>query len=56
MIYNSAGQLLKTISADCDATSWSGRVSKDELGSAGIYHYIVLAKGQKIKTGQIICQ
>jgi hypothetical protein len=55
-IYNTNGQQVKLMNVDCNTTSWSGRVNKDELGSAGIYYYSVIESGKKIKTGQILCQ
>lgn len=55
LIFNSKGQQVKSIHADTDTSSWSGRVTKEELGSSGIYFYSLITKGKRIKSGQIIC-
>jgi hypothetical protein len=55
-ISDTGGRLIKTINIESNQTSWSGRVTRDELGKAGIFLYSVNEKGKKIKSGQIICQ
>lgn len=55
-IFDTGGHLIKTIIVEGNLTSWTSRVTKDELGKAGIYLYSVNEKGKKIKSGQIICQ
>lgn len=56
LIFNSSGQLRKSLKVDMNDPSWSGRILKDELGSAGLYLYSVNVNGNKVKSGQIICQ
>lgn len=55
-IFDTGGRLIKAMSVESNLFSWTGRVTKDELGKAGVYLYSVLEKGKKIKSGQIICQ
>lgn len=55
-IFDTGGRLIKTINIESNQSSWTGRVTKDELGETGIYLYSVIEKGNKIKSGQIICQ
>lgn len=54
-IFNVKGQLVKTIHVDNNTLAWSGRVTKGDLGSSGIYFYLLIEEGKKIKSGQIIC-
>ena len=55
-LFNMQGLFIKSIPVNGNSMSWSGRVTKEELGKAGIYSYAVNENGRKIKSGQIICQ
>ncbi len=55
-LFDTGGRLIKTIDVESGVPSWSGRVSGEELGKAGIYLYSVIENGKRIKSGQIICQ
>lgn len=55
-LFDTSGKLIKSISINPGASSWTCRVTKETLGKPGIYLYSVSEKGQKVKSGQIICQ
>jgi hypothetical protein len=55
-LFDTGGHMIKTIEVESGVPSWTGRVSREELGKPGIYLYSVIEKGKRIKSGQIICQ